>query len=176
MATADTGTANAAAWGDVPTWFSALVALAALVLGLWSFVASRRDARRAAADAAAARAAAERATLAAEKTAEAAARHAAIAEAEASKYPAPWRLHAAASGRFRLANDSSENVHDIVIVFPPMPDGEPDEELRGELLTPGSAIEFTKFLTLGRPHRDITVTWSREPRGERHSWTHPLPG
>jgi hypothetical protein len=96
-----------------------------------------------------------------------------LTEEDAGRYAAPWRLEHTRGDMYALVNDGNEAVFDVVIEAPET------SIVRGEReyarIPAGSAATFMLVLVWGSPCSDITVSWSREPGGERHDWTYPLP-
>lgn len=97
-----------------------------------------------------------------------------LAEQEAARYPAPWSLRWVKGDTYGLTNGGDQPVYDVELELPP------NSVTRGEIrrvdrLSAGSTHTFLVGLTMGSPHRDVTVTWARTSGGERHDWTGPLP-
>ncbi len=90
-----------------------------------------------------------------------------------ARYPSPWRLDVFASHAMSLVNDGAEPVFEVEIEFPT------HSEVSGYTgriprMSPGSAEAFVVQLSRGSGLY-MTVTWSRQPGGERHDWTVPVP-
>lgn len=96
-----------------------------------------------------------------------------INEERHARYAAPWRVEVFAAHALSLVNAGDEPAFDVEIEFPT------PSEVRGYAgriprMSPGSAEAFTVKLSRGSGLY-MTVTWSRQPGGERHDWTVPVP-
>ncbi|NCT90147.1 hypothetical protein GXB85_04160 [Cellulomonas sp. APG4] len=99
----------------------------------------------------------------------------ALARQEAARYPAPWNLVWVKGDTYGLVNGGDETVYDVTIEFPPhtFTRGDVDSVDR---LSAGSTHTFLAAMSSATPHRNVTVSWSRQSDSdERHDWTAPLP-
>jgi type II secretory pathway pseudopilin PulG len=138
---------------------SIVIAILAFLLALASFLDGRRQARDA--------------NRAAARSADAAEQQLALAEAEAARYPTPWRLTNDDGSTWILTNGSDEAavgvtvrpVHDSLVIL-----NAPD----GVDVGPGSAVSFVVSTGYGTSDFRVRATWRRPGETYERDWTHSV--
>ena len=160
-----------------PEWVSAIAAVVALGLGLWSWLGSRREARKA-------EHAARESAETAERAADAAERSAAALEKQADRFVPHWSVRRSNSNLVYLTNETGADAHDVLVSL-----DDPWYFAVGENWTAGrtdanSSLSFAQvtqrsseafFVTTDGDPTDayLVVTWSRSSNGPRETWRVP---
>jgi hypothetical protein len=147
-------------WGNVPSNVSAGLAIIVAVRAWLSERRAKRSATAAKEQAERAAAAAEESAVAARDAANAQQRLASIAEAEAAKYPIPWRIYPGGGMKYWLRNES-DNIEYAVSISGPLvrPGGSPTgpQDVHGR-----SQFEFMAnqvWQVQDESEKLVTVTW-----------------
>ncbi len=150
-------------------WISIVSVTITALMALRTIVSERR----ARASAATAREQATRSIDAAARAADAQQRLAELAEAQAAKYPVPWRLEHVSGLTFALINRGDDREYAVQVRGVPIIDRWelPPQDVDGR-----SRFQFRANVSTGSENM-VVVTWHHrgDRSDERLSWTHPLP-
>lgn len=90
-------------------------------------------------------------------------------------YVPPWMVNWEKGDTYSIVNGGYETEYDVNVKLPPNSAVSPGVEFQIDSLDPRSSQPFMFAASLATPHREILISWSREPGGERREWRGQIP-